>query len=132
MAAGLLGSTRPILSPPCSVNQMFPSGPMTIPSGIGAGSVDSNGIGNSVTVGAATADAPGIRRSRSRSGSVLSECFIECLVHEFVGAHVLLAPHRADGPFVETPQLSHGLGKQMLKTWMLHLVLPADLARDEL
>src|SRR5829696_5555363 len=126
ITGGFPGVTLPILLMFFSVNQSLPSGPCTM----SCGNAPAVGISNSVTVGAAAAGAAS--RSRSRSGVVLSQCLIQSLVDEFVGSGVVLAAHRADGPFVETAQLSHGLGKQMLKTGMFHLVLPADLTRDEL
>src|SRR4051812_43739493 len=46
----------------------------------------------------------GVAAKSQTTGIALSQFFIEGLVHEFVGAGVLLALHGPDGPFVETPQ----------------------------
>src|SRR5215210_4111373 len=81
---------------------------------------------------AAVAGAAATRAAARATAAALSECFIEGLVDEFVRSEVLFATHRADGPFVETPQLSHGFGKQRLESRVLHLVLAADLVGDEL
>src|SRR5205814_1474896 len=57
---------------------------------------------------------------------------VELLVDELVGALVVLAPDGADRPSVERAERPHRLLEQRLQPGVLHLVLPADLAGDEL
>ena len=49
------------------------------------------------------------QREPQEQPDALSQCFIQRLVHELVGALVLLAPDWADRPLVEAPQLPHRL-----------------------
>src|SRR4051794_39687961 len=91
-----------------------PSG-ATSTSGLAVLSIEFDGP-STVAPGRIAPCAGAAKASRGSSASALSQCLIQCLVHEFVRSGVLLPADRADRPPVETPQLSHGFGEKRLES----------------